>query len=106
MKQSDLDFTKRQGEYFNTTSETGDVLKRSKEKCGRQEDEIAAMFEFYKQLSPSQVYELYPDANTPITSIRRAITVLTDKKVIEKTNQQVIGLYGKKEYVWKLREAA
>jgi hypothetical protein len=37
----------------------------------------------------------------PITSVRRAITVLTDKKKLIKTDHTRSGLYGKKEYIWR-----
>jgi len=38
----------------------------------------------------------------PITSIRRAITNLTDDEKIVKTQKTTKGIYGKKEHLWAL----
>jgi hypothetical protein len=40
--------------------------------------------------------------NCPITSIRRAMTNLSDNGKLEKTNEFVMGNYGKKEHLWQL----
>lgn len=37
----------------------------------------------------------------PITSIRRAITNLTNARYLKKTTQTRIGAMGKKEYIWR-----
>ena len=42
--------------------------------------------------------------NCPITSIRRAITDLTNLGKIVKTNRQVRGMYGKAEHLCELPE--
>ena len=91
------------GTYFNTTHEAGPALKRSRKSCGEQETLIAEMFRDHGRLSPSQAHRLYPDNATPLTSIRRAITVLTNKGLLQKTDEQVPGVYGKSEYVWRYR---
>ena len=38
--------------------------------------------------------------NCPITSIRRAMTNLSDDGKLEKTKEYVVGNYGKKEHLW------
>lgn len=91
------------GAYFNTTNQAGAALKRSRKSCGEQETLIAEIFRNYGRLSPSQAHHLYPDNATPLTSIRRAITVLTNKGLLQKTDEQVLGVYGKSEYVWKYK---
>lgn len=91
------------GTYFNTTHESGTALKRSRKSCGEQETLIAEMFRERGRLSPSQAHRLYPDQKTPLTSIRRAISVLTGKGLLQKTDEQVTGVYGKSEYVWKYK---
>lgn len=89
--------------YFDTTKEKeklGDYRKQS----NRQEVLIANIFSSHKYLSPSQVariYNLFHDP-VPLTSIRRAITVLTNKKILYNTGDKVVGIYGRKEYVWGL----
>ena len=40
----------------------------------------------------------------PITSIRRAMTNLTDDGMIVKTQETVKGVYGKNEHLWSLPE--
>lgn len=94
------------GTYFNTTNEAGPALKRSRKSCGEQETLIAEMFRERGRLSPSQAHRLYPDNATPLTSIRRAITVLTSKGLLQKTSEQVPGAYGKSEYVWRYKMEA
>lgn len=87
--------------YFNTTNESGKVLDQRISKAENQETIIHELYKKHVFLSPSQVYE-YFDPSTPITSIRRAITVLTDKKILVKTENYVQGGYGKREHVYKL----
>lgn len=89
--------------YFNTTNETGKVLDKSIEKAEKQEEIILKLYRKHIFLSPSQVYA-YFDESTPITSIRRAITVLTDKGLLKKTEDFVQGGYGKREHIYKLVE--
>ncbi len=54
--------------------------------------------------SPSQMLrKLENDGRLiPITSVRRAISDLTRDGKLVKTDKQVIGMYGRKEYVWRL----
>jgi hypothetical protein len=92
------------GTYYNTTNQAGAALKRSRKSCGEQETLIAEMFRSHGRLSPSQAHRLYPDNATPLTSIRRAITVLTNKGLLQKTDEQVRGVYGKPEYIWKYKQ--
>jgi DNA-binding response OmpR family regulator len=91
--------------YFNTNKESGATLAASKTKAKGQEGKILAYFREHpgRRFSPSQIQkEVLP--NAPLTSIRRAITVLTEKRSkLEKTNMQVMGIYGKKEYCWTLK---
>ena len=89
--------------YYNTTSEKGQELKESHRKARSQEELIYSYFCNYgKPLSPSQVLDKL-NLNCPITSIRRAMTNLTDDHKIIKTNIKVEGLYGKKEHLWRLK---
>ena len=87
--------------YYNTTNETGDDLKQSHKKAKSQSDKILDIFKTSKKASPSQVMLALP-VGTLITSVRRSITDLTKDGHLEKTSEQRKGLYGKKEYIWKL----
>lgn len=87
--------------YFNTTNERGSQLEQSIEKAERQEDIVLELFKKHIVMSPSQVHHFF-DESTPLTSVRRAITVLADKNQLVKTDQLVRGVYGKKEHLYKL----
>ena len=89
--------------YYNTTEETGSELVESHAKAKTQEKKI--LFCFHDQrnpLSPSVLCEMLDDAY-PITSIRRALTDMTNQGNLEKTDNKVMGRYGKLEHQWKLR---
>ncbi len=44
--------------------------------------------------------------DTPITSIRRAMTNLTNRGNLVKTDAQVTGAKGKPEYIWKIKQTS
>ena len=74
----------------------------TKIKRERQEKRILKLFREHKKLSCSQVFKLYNCKDTPITSIRRAVTNLSYNYKVVKTNETVIGFYGKNERIYKL----
>ena len=87
--------------YFNTTNEHGQELHRYRTNALNQEDRIKRFFMKGGTASPSQVHQrLFADA--PVTSVRRAITNLTDKGVLEKTDTKILGPFGRPEYCWRL----
>jgi hypothetical protein len=91
--------------YYNTTNEKGFDLQKSHEKARNQEEIIYSFFLTYgKPLSPSQVLKKL-NLECPITSVRRALTNLTNEDKIIKTDVKVVGLYGKKEHLWRLKTA-
>lgn len=65
---------------------------------------ILEYFEKYygREFSPPQIQEALSLYNTPITSIRRSITNLTNEGKLFKTKNQVKGIYDKPNYTWKL----
>lgn len=72
----------------------------------RQEDAILKIAERMVdgEFSPSQMLQKLEafGRNIPITSVRRAISDLTRNGDLVKTDKQVMGIYGRKEYVWRL----
>lgn len=94
-----------QQSYFNTNVETGLTLERSEEKAFDQEKMILWLFNATgKDYTPDEVHDrIFAHRGVPITSVRRAITNLTNKGKLEKTDQQRLGSYGKKVSVWRLR---
>ena len=88
--------------YYNTIEEVGTALTESKKKTRKQEDLIYSLFQKRNEpLSPSMVLS-QSGLNCPITSIRRAMTDLTNSGHIVKTDRQVRGMYNKPEHLWEL----
>ena len=88
--------------FYNTINENPSELARSHTKAKTQEQKIINCFNQYETpLSPSMVLNI-SGLNCPITSIRRAMTNLSDDGKLEKTKEYVIGNYGKKEHLWCL----
>ena len=88
--------------FYQTTNQTDSALKESNKKTRKQEDLIYSLFvKCNRPLSPSMVLS-QSGLNCPITSIRRAITDLTNLGRIVKTDRQVRGMYNKPEHLWEL----
>ena len=88
--------------FYNTINENPSELARSQTKAKTQEQKIINCFNQYETpLSPSMVLSI-SGLNCPITSIRRAMTNLSDDGKLEKTKDFVMGNYGKKEHLWCL----
>ena len=90
--------------YYNTTSEKGSRLKRSRTRTRTQEEKIFSFFLTYGEpLSPSMILDKM-NLKCPITSVRRALTDLTKKGKLTKIDELVMGGYGKKEHLWRLKK--
>lgn len=89
--------------YFNTVKEQNAMLiKDYEERACKQERIVEALYVAYGSMSPSQVKCVYPSYNTPLTSIRRAITNLTTQGKLTKTERKTVGIYGRNECVWEI----
>tara|TARA_R110000751_G_scaffold283213_1_gene386541 strand:- start:220 stop:558 length:339 start_codon:yes stop_codon:yes gene_type:complete len=87
--------------YYNTNKEHGNEVIKSNEKAKSQEEAILKIFNIKDKLSASEAWAIYDNkGNTPITSIRRAITNLYNDGKLLKTNEKIIGIYGKKEHIY------
>lgn len=53
------------------------------------------------KLSPSKVHAICFDEDTPLTSTRRAITELTNRGWLRKTQRYTRGAYGRAERCWQ-----
>jgi hypothetical protein len=90
-------------DYYNTNNEAGDTLTDSREQARRQEHAVLAWFQNHpgQHFAPHQI----PMATTaPLTSVRRAITNLTDAGLLEKTDVMTMGTFGKQVHTWRLRD--
>lgn len=88
--------------YINTTKSTGKILDLFEAKAQNQEGAIASFFirNENRDFTPSEVWARLYDGSVPLTSVRRAITRLTDAGVLSKTEQQRKGPYGRPEFCW------
>lgn len=92
--------------YHNTNKESGNTLVKSKIKTDTQESRILRIFNLVpdRPMGPNMVMKMYNNyyPAIPPTSTRRAMTNLTVKGKLVKTDFMEIGGYGKKEHRWKL----
>ena len=89
--------------YYNTNSETGDTLTTSRTRVNVQEREIIAVFNGRpgRKMTPFDVQDDVGH-HVPITSIRRAITILTSRGLLTKSDAMKLGRYGKMNHCWEL----
>jgi hypothetical protein len=94
--------------FFNTINEQQNI-KEFSQKAVSQEISIFQIFSLSPEaeLTPFDVLNILVEKkmvheNTPITSIRRAMSNLTRSGNLIKTEHQVPGELGKKNYCWKL----
>jgi hypothetical protein len=92
--------------YFVTTRLTADELNQAIERATNQDDVVLAMFRRFGAMTPSRCWTHYRAATgkhaTPLTSIRRSISVLTKARVLVKTDEQKLGPMNMPERVWRL----
>ena len=89
--------------YYNSTHETGPTLRAYTTQANRQEAAVLALFRQRRlPLSPSQVWRHLDPERTPLTSIRRAMTDLTDAGLLERLPVKVEGIYSRPEHLWRL----
>jgi len=96
--------------YYNTTNEKGSLLKANTKQAENQTTLTLSVFQTYPTytFSADEVWNFLIDnesinEQTPLTSIRRAITDLTNEGKIVKTNRKVLGLAGRSTYTWRLK---
>lgn len=88
--------------YYNSTGLTGPELQAAIDACSRQELAVRRLYRQHGDMTPSECHRLYNCPDTPLTSIRRAITDLTAKRLLHKTAAYRVGPYGKREHVWSV----
>ena len=96
--------------YYNTTNEKGSLLKTNMKQATNQEQLTLAVFQTYPNdnLSAYDVWQFLIDNDsineqTPLTSIRRSITDLTNRNRLVKTDKRVLGNAGRSTYTWRLK---
>ena len=89
--------------YYNTNQEKGEELQSSK---SRAKSQIGLIYDYFlnhptEELTPFEI-KMKCRMRAPITSIRRAITDLTNQGKLVKTNTLKSGNYGKKCHCWRI----
>jgi len=89
--------------YYNTTKEKNQDLSDLIQRAKNQDELILNIFiESNKtELSASDVFRLM-QFKYPLTSVRRSINTLMNGGHLQKTENKKIGIYGRKEYLFKL----
>ena len=89
--------------YYNTNQETGEELDNSRARATSQTQIIYNYFvnNPTEELTPFEI-KAKTRMRAPITSIRRAITDLTNDGKLVKTTSLKQGNYGKKCHCWRL----
>tara|TARA_R110000803_G_scaffold192272_1_gene255075 strand:- start:1408 stop:1683 length:276 start_codon:yes stop_codon:yes gene_type:complete len=88
--------------YYNTTNLTGSELSKAISVAKSQAEKIKTLFRLtQKELTPFDVLAFFSE-QTPVTSIRRAMTNLTNDGYLVQTENTKVEKYGKINYKWKL----
>lgn len=94
--------------YYNTVNEKGDDLRDSWIKTANQNELILQLFldNPNQSMTPDEINHMCKvlEKEWPITSIRRAISTLTDQGKLTKTDMLRKGQYGKKTHTWKIAD--
>lgn len=89
--------------YFNTNNECNPTLQDSKERALRQQNRILSYFQSFPNdtFTPEEVWKNVFNEKILLTSVRRAMTNLTDAGKIKKTDEMRDGSYGHKCHTWR-----
>ena len=89
--------------FYNTTHDRLHNLTQNEAKASAQEDIVKNIFRGKRKgLTAPEVLRLYPDNMVPLTSIRRAITNLTNTGYLVKTPFKREGLFGRNNFIYRL----
>ena len=92
--------------FYNTTNQSGIELQISIRNAKNQAERILNIMKHCNEpMTPFDVQQVYSSFfdPVPITSIRRAMTNLTDENKLTKTDKQKSGIYGAPNYCWVIR---
>ena len=91
--------------YYNTNKLSGKDLETAINKAKSQEKQIELFMKANssKGFTPHDIQYKFIDYDIiyPITSIRRALTNLTNDNILIKSDKMVIGDYGSPNHTWK-----
>ena len=90
--------------YYNTNQLTGEQLLDAIHNAKSQQEKILVYFQGYpdRRFAPHQIKAAIFSEQTPLTSIRRAITNLEQDKFLTKTGRMIEGDFGAPVHTWCL----
>jgi len=90
--------------YHNTTNQSKKFVKVESRKCKNQEEQVMVIMRARKQLTASDTWNVFCAVykDVPLTSIRRALSNLSEDKNLVKKEKTKIGIYGKPEHYYAL----
>ena len=88
--------------FFNTIGLRGKKLKQAEGKAKTQNEIILSFFKqnIGAKYTPSDIHIKLFDTNTPLTSVRRAMSDLTRNNKLEQTATKKEGNFGTLNYCW------
>lgn len=91
--------------FHNTTNETGEQLKQRQIRAGSQNRKVLDFFKShsYQNFTPFEVWKWLGINNQPITSIRRAMSDLTNMDYLVRTNIKRMGQWNEPCFAWQLK---
>ena len=89
--------------FYNTTKLQGEQLAFETKRASKGNLSVRKCFEDApdKEMSPCQVFDVLGGEQL-LTSIRRAMTDLTDAGILIKTDHKIKGKYGSRVHTWRL----
>ncbi len=94
--------TARRSSFHNTIGLAPAEKEAAEHKAGSQELIILSFYNDHRtrMFTPSEIHKALFKPETPLTSIRRAITNLTKAGHLRKTDVKTLGPYGMPEHAW------
>lgn len=94
--------------FYNTAKEPKQNAQKFQKKNDNQEIRILELFEKKgTELTPWMIHDsfrgLWKNTGMEITSVRRALSDMTEKGLLIKTRNNRVGPKGRLEYFWKLQ---
>ena len=90
--------------FFNTIGLQGEQLAERIKRITPQENRILEIMKVGHPMTPFEVKKVYDSLyfEIPITSVRRAITCLTDRKLLKKRLDLLkVEMYGEPNHCWE-----
>jgi hypothetical protein len=91
-------------DYHNTNRESGEVLEASRRRTRLQQERVLVFFQDHpwETFTPDEIHRTVFADGTPLTSVRRCMTNLTEAGKLEKTENMRLGSFNKMVHTWRL----